>query len=213
MESRINIKDINKLLKLCRQLVKSITSKPDEKNKELWEQCLEQAKKNYIDELKEHESHLSPPRTPPQKATQQEEREFQKAFRYNTTRNAENIYRQKDKKYDKSILQITKKREELIKEIDHFQYSISDQLIEFDRAHGTLLVTDWQNIRDILPVIDITQPNFKFSIEKSIDALEAIKCKVKQKQPRFRQRFVGFMHNLYETSIKAFFAALLDKYS
>ena len=70
---------------------------------------------------------------------------------------------------------------ELIKEIDHFQYAFNDQLIEFDRAHGTLLAADWQTIRANYPIIDITHSNFQFHIEKSIDALEAIKCKVKHK--------------------------------
>jgi len=125
---------------------------------------------------------LSPPRTPPRKASKEEEREFQKAFQHNTNKKAEKIYRQRNTKYNKSILQKEKKREELIKEIEHFQYSISDQLIEFDRAHSTLLATDWQKIRDLFTVIDITHPDFHFHIEKSIDALEAIKAKIEYQQ-------------------------------
>ena len=41
---------------------------------------------------------------------------------------------------------------------------------------------DWQKIRDFLQVIDITHPNFKFYIQESIDALEAIKCKIEYQQ-------------------------------
>lgn len=177
----MNIKDINKLLKLYRQLLKSISSETSKK-KELWEQCLEQAKKEYIDELKEHESQLSAPRTPPRKASKEDEKEFQKVFQHNTSKNAEKIYRQEDTKYNKALLKIEQKRKKLIKDIDHFQYSIRDQLIEFDRAYGTLLSADMQKIREIFPVIDITQPNFQFYIEKSIDALEAIKAKIEYQQ-------------------------------
>jgi len=211
MARNINTRDINKLLKLFRQLLKSITSEPPQKNNALWEQCLEQSKKEYINELKEFESHLSPPRNVPRKASREEEINFEKAFQRNTTKNAEKKYRQVDMKYDNAILKTEKKKAELIKRIDHLQYSIRDQLVEFDRAQGTLLATDWQKIMEILPPDEIVQPNFQFYIEKSIEALEAIKCKVKNQQPNKSQKIGNCMWKFYEMTIEAFFKALLNK--
>ncbi len=181
MESSINTKDVDKLLKLYRKLLKSISYEPS-RNKKLWEQCLEQAKKEYIDELKKHESQLSPPRTFPRKASKENETEFQKAFQHNTTKNAEKKYRQTDSEYDKAILKIEEKRAGLIKEIDKFQYAVKDQLIEFERSDGTLLTANWQKIMETLPHDEITQPNFQFYVQKSIDVLEAIKAKIERQE-------------------------------
>ncbi|MBN2591665.1 MAG: hypothetical protein JXA96_17500 [Sedimentisphaerales bacterium] len=211
MANHISTKDIDNLLRLYKDLIASISLKPS-KNKGLWEQCLEQAQKEYRDELNKFESQLSS-RKPPQKATQQEEKKIQKAFQHITTANAEKIYREKDTKYVEAIFTKEQKTEELIKEIDHFQYSITDELIEFDRAQGTLLETDWQKIRDIYPVIDITHPNIQFHIEKSIDALEAIKCKVKHQQPAFIQKIKSFFCNFYEITLKAIWGAILEKFN
>lgn len=211
MESNINTKDINKLLKLYRQLLKSIISETPEKNKELWEKCLEQAKKEHIDELKEHESQLSPPRNTPPKVSQEEDGEFEKAFKHITTKNADTIYRKRDSRYNDALLKKEKKIKELIKKIDHFQYAVKNQLIEFDRAHSTLLATDWQKIREIFPVIDITHPNFQFHVVRSIDAIEAIKCKVKQQQPNSIQKVKNCLWMLYEKTIKAIWEGTLNK--
>lgn len=210
MASSINTKTINKLLKLYRQLIKLITSEPS-KNKDLWEQSLAQAEKEYINELKEHEKQLSS-RTPPLKVSIEEKKEFEKAFQHITTKNAEKKYRQMDSNYSESILKKEKKMEELIKEVDHFQYSINDQLIEFDRAHGTLLLTNWQKLKQILPIFEITSQNFQFYIEKSIDALEAIKCKVKKQQSKISQRITTLFWKLYETTLKIFLDVIIERF-
>jgi hypothetical protein len=206
MANSINIKTIKKLLKLYQQFLNSITPMPPEKNKELWEQCLKQSKKEYINELKEHEKYLSS-KTPSRKISKKEEKDFEKTVQYITTKNAEKKYRQMDMKYNEVILKKEKRTEELIREIDHLQYSINDLLIEFDRVQGTLLLTNWQELKQNLPMSEIKSPNFQFYIEKSIDALEAIKCKVKQQQPRFHQKIIAFLWNLYKTTLEAYFSS------
>lgn len=182
MDSKIDTKDIRKLLKLFRQLSKLITSEPPEKNKELWEQCLKQSQKEFIDELKEHEKLLSPARTPPKKDIKEEEEEFQKAFQHNTTKMSEKKYHQMNSKYDKACSQIEEEIVTIMKDIDHFLYSIKESLLKFDRANGTLLAADWKEIRDILTIDNITHPNFQFYVQKAIDALEAIRAKIKRQQ-------------------------------
>jgi hypothetical protein len=211
MARRISIKDIGKLLELFQHLENLLNPELPEKNKELCEKSLKQAKKDFIEELKNHESRLSPARTPPRRASKEEEKEFQKAFQDNTTKIAEKKYRQMDSNYDQTILQIEKKRTELIKGIDHLLYSLRESIMEFDRAHGTLLEADWQKIRDFLPVIDIDHPNFQFYVQNAIDALEAIKCKVKQQQPGVGQRIEGWLWTLYEKTLKVIFDAVLER--
>jgi len=181
MARGINTKDIDILLDLFRQLEKLLNPKLPEKNKELWERCLKQAEKEFINELKDHEKLLSA-RTSPRKATKEEEKEFRKVLQHNITKMAERKYRQTDSKYDRSCLQIKEEIAKVLKEIDHFIYSIKGPLLKFDRAHGTLLVTDWQKIRDFLSIIDITQDNFRFYVQEAIDALEAIKAKIERQE-------------------------------
>jgi hypothetical protein len=181
MAASINTKDIDKVLRLFRQLSKLTTSDRPGKNKELWEQSLEQAKKEYIEEIKEHEK-LLPPRTPLRKANKEKEEEFQKAFQHNTTKIAEKKYRQMDLNYDKACSQIEEKREKIVKDIDHFLYSIKEPLLTFDRVNGTPLKADWKEIRGFLIDDDFTHPNFKYSVQEAIDALEAIRAKIQRQE-------------------------------
>jgi len=210
MESSISTKDIDKLLNLFRKFSKLLTT--PEKNKELWEKCLKQAEKEFIDKIREHEK-LSPPRKPPRKASKEEDEEFKKAFQHNTTKMAEKKYRQMDLKYDKECSQIEEKRVKMMRDIDSFLYSIKESLLKFDRANGTLLVADWNAITDILTVDDITHTNFQLCVQKAIDALEAIRCKVRRQQPNRIPKIKTWMWKLYEKTLKAFLGAILDKYN
>ena len=208
----MNKKDIDELLELFRQLSKSIVSDPPERNKELWEQCLKQAKDELIKELKERESQLTVRRAPLRKVSREKERQIQKAFEYNINKKAEKKYREVDTKYDQTLLQIERRRAELIKEIDHILYSLKEPLLKFERAQGTLLAADWRQLRDELSADDFMQLQAQGLIEGAIDALEAINQKTERHKRKVSKSISGVFWKFYEKTIKAFFDSILDNF-
>jgi len=180
MTDKLRKKDIDEILRLFQQLEKLLNPDLLDKNKELWEQCQDEAKKNLVQELKKQESKLTS-RTG-RIASKSEQKKSQDNCEKIILQRAEKMYCEKDSTYFKVVDAARNSLEEIIKKIDHTLYAIREPLLIFDRAQGTLLQEDWQKIRDFLQVIDITHPNFKFYIQESIDALEAIKCKIEYQQ-------------------------------
>ncbi len=208
MTYKLRTKDIDELLRLFRQLEKLLKSDLPKKNEESWQQSMDQAKRDFVQKLKEQESRLSS--RAGRMVSETKQGESQEKCGKIVNLKAEEIYCEKDPTYAKAVDEVKKSIEEVIKKIDHTLYAIQDSLLEFDRAHGTLLETDWRKIRDILIVIDVAHPDFQFGIQNAIDALEAIKRKVKQHQRKFK-RITSLLWKAYEVTLKVIVDAVLEK--
>lgn len=205
---KLTLKDVNALLVLFRRLQDLSNFKKPSKNQELWKQCIEKAEKELFEQLKKCEQQAinRPGRNFPPPKSSKKEQEYPQEIIIGI---AEKKYRTVDSEYNQSLLQVEEKRAELVKEIDHTLYSIGESLLRFDRAHGTLLEANWRQIRDCLSIDEIMQFHTQGLVERAIDALEAIRAKVKHQTKRGKIK--AFFWKLFEITVKAFFDSLLGK--
>ena len=214
MTSGVRPKDVKKLLSLFRQMEKLLRPNLPAKKRELWDQSLKQAKEELVQQLKKKESSLSPARGRiilPQKLGETKQKEIQQQFEKCVLEIAEQRYREKDEEYSEAVNTARKAVEQVVRKIDHTLYSIGKSLSEFDRAQGTLLQANWRQIRDIFSVDEIMQFQAHGLVERAIDALEAIKRKVKQQRPKVSQRISAWLWKLYEKTLKVIVDEFLER--
>jgi len=186
MESSINKTDVDKLLKLFRQLEKLLNPELPEKNPELWGQSLQEGKKELAEQIKKCQSGftLRPGgNIPPRKASESEQKKIQQRFEMRSSEIAEQNYYGKDPTYAKAVNQAKSKVNNVLKRIDHLLIAIREPLLQFPRVQDSLLAVDWKkHIRNYYPCLD--KDNFSDQIREAIDVLEALKLQFERQKSK-----------------------------
>lgn len=186
MTSGVRTKDVNELLGLFHQLQRLLKPHLPEKNRELWEQSLVQAKAELVEQLKKRQSvfMLRPGgNIPTRKSTKAKQKKIQQQYERRVIEIAEKKYCEKDPNYAKAVDQAKSKVVDVCKSIDHLLLAIREPLLQFPRVQESLLAVDWKkHIRDYYPFLN--KDNFSYQLRKTIDVLEALKLQFEREQPK-----------------------------
>jgi hypothetical protein len=187
--NKLKVKDVGTLLKLFQQLEKASKTELPSKNDSLRKRCKKEAEKELLKKLREQESHfINRPLTQKNIYTHARQVDYdrepsEKDIREIISAGAEKIYQERDKTYAMALDKRRKSIQAIVRKIDHTHYPIKEQLLQFDRAKGSLLEADWRQIRDEFSVDAIMQFQKNGLIDRAIDALEPIKGVLKRQQP------------------------------
>ena len=185
MASNISIKDIDKLLELFRQLDKFLNPKLPEKDKELWEESQDLAKKELAEQLKKRQSGFTVRpgwNVPIRKTSKTNQKEIQKQCEKRIQQIAEKKYYEKDLSYAEAVDEAESKTYDVLKSIDHLLLSVQGPLLQFPRVKSSLLALDWKkHIRDYYRFIN--KDSFPYQVRETIDVLEALQVQFERSQP------------------------------
>jgi hypothetical protein len=192
LPAEIELTDIDELLELFGQLKSFVPDLPlPSKDETLWQRCISEAEQELLKKARAEAKRL---RVREKKARRQaaaasglggpgsyistgrnevKKIKTQKPTESEIKRRAEEKYFEKDENYRKACADVGAEKEDIKKAIAHKLYTVREPLLKFDIAKGTLLVADWQKIRqDVLQEISVVSEK---SIDIAIDALEAIR--------------------------------------
>ena len=216
MANGLRIKDVNKLLGLFQQLEKLLNPKLPPKDNQLWEQSLQQAQGELVEQVKKRQNGLvfRPGwNIPPQKTGEMEHQKTQKRSGEERIHQiAEKKYCEKDPTYTKAIDRAKNKAFDVLKKIDHLLLAVRAPLLQFPRVQNSLLAVDWkEHIRDYYNFLD--KNGFSYQLREAIDVLESLKLQIERQQPTKHSRIGAWFWKLYEKTLKAIFAAFLEWWS
>lgn len=179
----LTVKDVDKLLGLFRQLEDLLNPKLPPKNQKLWGQCLKEGQRKFDEQIKQRKAQFTarPGKSIlPKKTSKIKQRQGQRLRQDRVLAIAEKSYCEKDSNYAEAINAAKKAVLEVVKEIDHTLYPVREPLLKFDRARGTLLEADFNQIRKLYKFV--VKDSLQCQVGEVIDSLETIRGKIFRRQ-------------------------------
>lgn len=207
----LNVREVRTLLRHFRKLRAVAGKEPPTKKKSLWERTKEEAKEELIEELKLRERGITLRPNGPYRAARKpspsEQKHRQDQFDHIIEGNAEKKYRELDSKYDSKLKRQEKKAQKWVDEIDFTITAYKVALAKYPEANKTLLLIDWEDLRNKFSIRDIMKFEEQGLFNRTIHVLEIITSRLNQ--PRW-ERIIGKIGAFYKVTIVAFFEAILN---
>jgi len=204
----LNVREVRTLLRYFRKLRVVAGKEPPTKKKSLWERTKEEAKEELIEELKLQERGITlrpngPYRTA-RKPSLSEQKRQQDQINHITEGKAEKKYRILDSKYDSKLEGQEKKAQKLVEKIDYTITAYKVAFAKYPEADKTLLLIDWENLRNKFSIKDIMKFEEQGLFDRTIYVLEIITSRLTQ--PRW-ERIMGKIGacfiQLYNVTLRA----------
>ncbi len=188
------------------------------KDDKVWAECEKKAHQKLSEDVEKRAAQFMarPAGRVTKRMTSGERKRNEQTVQKRISEKAEMLYREKNKKYAKSVDSRDVKISACMKKIDHLRYALGERLPAILRSGGEGSEVSSTELRDFLSIRDIL---VGFPTDLMIDALEAERAKV-ERQPGKVRRDVGrgifggikgWLWKLYEKTLKVLVEAILER--